>query len=105
MAREVTFRGRLVAQNTDWAGYITYVFENLEPLEPDLRYVMCTQFPNWDQAYISQGSVGFVTVRYVNAGIDTWFDGKQWVPYKNTDVHFLKFIPFNPISGDVELTL
>lgn len=105
MAREVTVRGRLVAQRTDWAGYTAYVFENLEAKTQDEKYLMCTQFPNWDQSYISQGDVGFVTVRYVNAGVDTWFDGTQYVPYKNTDVHFLKFVPFMDIPDDVELTL
>lgn len=105
MAKEVTFKGRLVAQRTDWAGYITYVFENQEPQSSDMKYIMCTQFPNWDQSYIGRGDIGFVTVRYVNAGIDTWFDGTQYIPYKNTDIHFIKFVPLLPEGEDVELTL
>lgn len=105
MAKEVTFRGKLIASNTDWAGYTTYVFENLEPLEPGLKYIMCTQFPNWDQAYISFGDVGFVSVRYVKEGVDTWFDGTNHIPYKNTDIHFLKFIPESRPTEDVILDL
>lgn len=105
MAKEVTFKGKLVASKTDWMGYITYVFENLEPLEQGSKYIMCTQFPNWNQAHIDKGDEGFITVRYVHAGIDTWFDGSQYVPYRNTDVHFLKFIPDTPPSEDVVLTL
>lgn len=105
MAKEVTFRGRLMAQKTDWAGYTTYVFENLESQSSDTKYIMCTQFPNWDQSYIGQGDIGFVTARYVQAGIDTWFDGSGYTPYKNTDVHFLKFVPFQAPPEDVTLTL
>lgn len=105
MAKEVTFRGKLIASNTDWAGYTTYVFENLEPLELGLKYIMCTQFPNWDQAYISFGDVGFVSVRYVKEGVDTWFDGTNHIPYKNTDVHFLKFIPEGKPTEDMILGL
>lgn len=105
MAKEVALRGKLIAKNTDWAGYTTYVFENLEPLEPSLKYIMCTQFPNWDQAYISLGDVGFVSVRYVKEGVDTWFDGTNYIPYKNTGVHFLKFIPEGKPAEDVVLDL
>lgn len=35
MAKELTFKGRLVAKNYDTFGYITYVFLNLEPETPD----------------------------------------------------------------------
>lgn len=105
MAKEVTFRGKLVARKVDWMGYTTYVFENMEPLEPALKYIMCTQFPNWNQGFIEDGDEGFVTVRYVNAGIDTWFDGTQYVPYRNTDVHFIKFLKISSPPEDVTLTL
>ena len=105
MAKEITFHGKLMAKRTDWMDYTTYVFENREPLEPGLKYVMCTQFPNWNQGLISIGDTGFVSVRYVNAGMDTWFDGVRYTPYKNTDVHFLKFIPDNKPSGDIVLDL
>ena len=92
MAKELTFKGRLVAKNQDTFGYITYVFLNLEPETPDQKYVMCVQFPNWSQATINLYDEGFVRVRYVVA------------PYKNTDVHFLKFIPVKD-DPEVELTI
>ncbi len=104
MAKELTFKGRLVAKNQDTFGYITYVFLNLEPETPDQKYVMCVQFPNWSQATINLYDEGFVRVRYVVAGKDTWFDGVSYTPYKNTDVHFLKFIPVKD-DPEVELTI
>lgn len=96
---------RLVAKRDDLCGYVNYVFANLEPADPNLKYVMCTQFPNWSQSPIEVGDVGFVTVRYVTAGEDMWFNGIEYVPYKCTDVHFLKFIPEPKDSEDVTLVL
>ena len=105
MAKEVTFKGRLVAKNTDWMNYTTYVFEDLEFTNEGFKYIMCTQFPNWEQSYIMIGDIGFVSVRYVKSGIDTWFDGTQYTPYKNTDVHFIKFVPETKPTEDVVLNL
>jgi len=101
---ELTFRGKLVAHKTDHMGYTNYVFENFEYKDIDHKYIMCVQFPNWDQAYIDINDEGFVTVRYVRAGIDRWFNGKDYIPYLYTDVHFMKFVPLdNP--KDVVLDL
>ena len=105
MAKEVTFRGKLAAKYNDCMGYITYVFEDLHPKDSDFIYIMCTQFPNWNQSYIEVGDIGFVTVRYVTAGIDKWFNGTSYVPYKNTDIHFLKFIPEPQNAKDVIIDL
>lgn len=105
MPQEYTFNGILRAQHTDWMGYTNYVFEDLNPSGPDFKYVMCTQFPNWGQSYIAMGDRGFVSVRYVQEGVDTWFNGVEHVPYRNTGVHFLKFVPQGEAHKDVELDL
>lgn len=105
MAKEYTFRGLLLAQQTDYAGYTTYVFQNLECEDPDLKYVMCTRFPNWDQIPFSVGQSGFVHVRDVEGGKDSWFDGGTYVPYRYSDVHFLKFVPDGTPPSDVVLDL
>lgn len=105
MAKEVTFRGKLIAKSTDWYGYTNYVFENLEPTDSGSKYVMCTQFPNWNQPFITLGEVGFVAVKYVKEGQDTWFDGHSYIPYKNTDIHFLKFIAETKPAEDVIVDL
>lgn len=94
-----------MAERTDWMGYITYVFEDFEPLKPDARYVMCVRFPGWDEKSLKIRDRGFVTVRYVTSGTDSWFDGKSNVPYKKTDIHFLKFVPEPEQSGEVEVML
>ena len=83
-----TFHAKLVAKQIDCFNYTTFVFQNLESKE----YVMCVMFPNWEQSYISIDEKGFVTVKYVEAGIDKWYDGKDFVPYKYTNIIFLKFV-------------
>lgn len=90
---EHTFRGRLVARADDGLGYINYVFEDLEYVDHDFQYTLCVRFPNWNQGVINVGDEGFVNVRYVKGGEDTWYDGKELIPYKYTNVIFLKFIP------------
>lgn len=105
MAKEITVRCKLVASRADYMGYITHVFENLEADDITNKYVMCVQFPNWEQPHISVGDIGFATVRYVTAGVDTWFNGTTYIPYKSTDIHFIKFVPLPELPEDVTLVL
>lgn len=105
MAKEVVFKGKLLAEESDPMGYTTYVFQNLDSDSFDDRYVMCTRFPNWEQSPISVNAKGFVEVRYVIGGVDTWFNGYQDIRYKYTAVHFLKFIPEKIKPKDVNLEL
>lgn len=89
---EITIHGKLVAKFIDIGNYITYVFENLEFQHPDDKYIMCVQFPNWDQFEINIGDSGYINVRYVKEGISQWYDGSKMNTYKYTNVIFLKFI-------------
>lgn len=73
-------------------GYTTMVFERLEYTDWDDHYLMCVQFPNWQQKVFKKEEIGYVTVRYVREGVDKWFDGQELVPYKCTNIIFLKFI-------------
>ena len=66
-------------------GYIHYVFEDLEYKYFLQKYIMCVRFPNWNQAVFNKGDEGYVTVRYVQEGITTWFDGKEFIPYKKIE--------------------
>ena len=59
--------------------------------DSDYRFIMCVRFPNWNQCAFNYGDEGFVTVRYVFEGTDKWFDGKDFVPYKDTNIIFMKF--------------
>lgn len=90
---EITLHAKLVAKGIDIGGYITYVFENLKPTTYEDTYVMCVQFPNWNQTEIQIGDVGYVNVRYVKEGISQWYDGEKMNVYKYTNIVFLKFIP------------
>lgn len=85
---EATYHVKLVAKQADGMGYTTFVFMNLDNNE----YIMCVMFPNWEQSYINLDDKGFVTTRYVEAGVDKWYDGTTFIPYKYTNIIFLKFI-------------
>ena len=89
---EVTYHAILRARNIELGGYITYVFENLRPADWDLEFIMCVQFPNWDQSNLNIGDSGYVKVKYVKEGISQWYDGENLNVYKNTNVVFLKFV-------------
>ena len=89
---ELTLHVKLFAKAMDIGNYITYVFENLNYKDYDTQYVMCVQFPNWNQGEIAIGDVGYVNVRYVKEGISQWYDGEKMNVYKYTNVVFLKFV-------------
>lgn len=89
---EVTYHVQLLAKEFDIGDYITYVFKNLDCHDWDFEFIMCTQFPNWNQSDIDIDSKGYVSVRYVKEGISQWYDGEKMHAYKNTNVIFLKFI-------------
>lgn len=93
---EVTIHAKLVAKDMDCMGYISYVFENLEYKDEEFKYIMCVRFPNWNCPDIHLEDKGYVIVRYVEAGKDTWYDGNNVVPYKYTNVVFMKFIEDKP---------
>lgn len=93
---QITIHAKLIAKNIDCMGYINYVFEDLEYKDSDYKYIMCVQFPNWEQAIISIDDIGYLNIRYVKAGVDTWYDGNKLVPYKYTNIIFLKFIEEKP---------
>lgn len=89
---EITLRVQLKVKAIDIGGYITYVFENLEQTNIENKYIMCVQFPNWNQSVISIGDIGYVNVRYVKEGVSQWYDGEKMNVYKYTNVVFLKFV-------------
>lgn len=94
--KEVTYHVKFVAEYEDGMGYANYVFECLEYDNLDYKYIMCVRFPNWNQCSMKLGDVGYVSLRYVEEGIDKWYDGKDFVPYKETNIIFLKFIHEKP---------
>jgi hypothetical protein len=89
---EITLHVQLKAKSLELGGYITYVFENLNCHDWEFQYIMCVQFPNWNQSEIKINDIGYVNVRYVKEGISQWYDGEKMNVYKYTNVVFLKFI-------------
>ena len=103
---EITIHAKLVAYVNEGMGYTTYVFENLEfNNDYDFQYIMCVCFPNWEGILPKNGDEGYVSLRYIQAGIDKWFNGKEFIPYNYTNVQFLKFIPIQPKQTKQALTL
>lgn len=90
-----TILAKLLETSNDLFGYITYVFEILEEEEiqfSNSKYLMCIRYPNWDHRPLEKGEVGYLKYNEVRAGLDTWYDGKDFIPYKYNDIQFLKFI-------------
>ena len=88
---ETTIYAKFVAESVDFMGYTSYVFENLESTNWDNKYIMCVRFPNWNQAFFSIGDIGYLNVRYVEQGVDKWFDRKNLIPYNYDNIIFLVF--------------
>lgn len=90
-----TILGKLVAKEIESGGYITYVFEIEEREEIkslQTKYIMCTQFPNWEHRELQLGEVGYLSYQEIIAGVTQWFDGKDMVKYRYNMIQFLKFI-------------
>ena len=102
---ETTIHVKFVAESIDFMGYTSYVFENLESTNWDNKYIMCVRFPNWDQASFNIGDIGYLNIRYVEQGVDKWFDGKNFNFYRYTNVIFIKFILEKPPINEVEVIL
>lgn len=91
----ITILCQLVAQECDFGGYITYVFETLEYNPPfGHKYIMVTRFPNWQARDLDIGEVGYLTYNEVIAGKDTWYDSvsQKFIPYNYSNLIFIKFV-------------
>ena len=91
----MTIYGTCVAIQEDTRGYINYVFK-LSNIEEEhlvgFKNLTCVRYPNWECKPIQLGDYGYIVYENRKAGIDTWYDGKQLVPYKYDAVQFINFI-------------
>ena len=89
---EITLHVQLKAKYIDIGGYITYVFENLDFKNYEDQYVMCVQFPNWNQSEIKINDIGYVNVRYVkDLNIQRLSQDLLCVPHSNPEYGTLIF--------------
>lgn len=91
----ITYYVQLKAQIKENLGYIRYVFENLNFQDYDYQYITTIRFPNWEHGPIKDGEIGYVVVKYVQGGIDKWYDGEKFILYNNDNIIFYKFIREN----------
>ncbi len=103
--QDLTIKSKLVAYNQDGLGYITYVFENINYKDEFDRYIMCVRFPNWEHKSVELNKVGFLNIRYVEEGVDKWFDGINFNTYKYTNIIFMKFIEMKEIPDTKNILL
>lgn len=96
----ITRKVKLLVQQQESMGYITYVFENLDYKNEDDKYLMCTRFPNWEHRDLSEEEIGYVRIIFVEAGIDKWYDGTTFNNYNYTNYIFSKFVKDNNIKLD-----
>lgn len=87
----VTYHVEVIGSYNQGYGYIWHVFKNLEPLDPDIQYIACVEFPNWIKDTFNPGNKGYLTVKYVEQGVDKWFDRKDLIPYNCDNIIFLVF--------------
>ena len=87
----ITYHVEVIGSYNQGFGYIWHVFKNLEPIDPDTMYIACTEFPNWTKDSFITGDKGYLTVKYVEQGVDKWFDRKDLIPYNCDNVIFLVF--------------
>lgn len=88
----ITLHAKLRVACPEELGYKTLIFEDLEYSDSDFKYITCVLFPNWNQSPIKVGDVGYLQIKFISAGLDKWFDGKDFIPYKYTNIQFLKFV-------------
>lgn len=100
---ELTIHAKLSVCCPEVLGYTTMVFEDLEYKDSDFKYLTCVKFPNWNQGPIHVGDEGFLQIKYLTAGKDKWFDGESFVPYKYSNIQFLKFIKIKETENDLVL--
>lgn len=88
----MTIKCQLIAQECDIGGYIIYVFKNLDKAPFGHNYIMVTRWPNWEHRSLELGEIGYLNYREVVAGVDTWYDGTNFIPYNYTNIIFIKFV-------------
>lgn len=89
----MTIRCKLICQEDDIGGYVIYVFKVLEePKEFGRKYVMVTRWPNWNHRSLETNEIGYLSYKEVHAGVDTWYDGSNFIPYNYTNNVFIRFV-------------
>ena len=87
----VTYHVEVIGSYNQGFGYVWHIFKNLEPINPDTMSIACIEFPNWTKDSFITGDKGYLTVKYVEQGVDKWFDRKNLIPYNYDNVIFLVF--------------
>lgn len=99
-----TVLAKLRAKAHDSLGYIQYVFENIEEQSIYSKYIWCVRFPNWQCKDLVIDREGFLTFELHYAGIDKYFDGREFKYYNYTCNQFINFID-KPTKEEINETI
>lgn len=102
----ITIKAKLVELAFELGGYITYIFENLNPENWTDKYIMCVQYPNWDHVVVPLNVEGYLTFTLIEAGTKYLdFKTNESKMYTYTHNRFDKFIPIQEKSTDDKLIM
>ena len=74
-------------------GYTQIIARIIELDNPLEKYLWCCRVPNWDSPDEPQvDCIGYLEYETVEAGVTTWYNGTDQIPYKYNQVYFRKFI-------------
>ena len=88
----VTAHVTVLAKEEDFGGYWILVFKDLDNKQFGKQYIMCVVCPNWQTRIPDIGERGYLNYETVVAGEDKYWDGNQFIPYRYTNIYFIKFI-------------
>ena len=100
----MTFLGKLTAIQYDTLNYIYYVFRVINDDEQKIhnaKFITCVRFPNWNHKDLQIGDYGYIVMNKIKAGVDTWYDGENLVPYKYDHDQFMKLIPIGETKTEL----
>lgn len=83
--------------------YTRYVFENLHlEFKDDYKFVTVTRCPNWNGKEPEVQQEGYLELKSVEAGKDTYFDVNEQKHklYNYTAIYFLSFVPITHVLSN-----
>jgi hypothetical protein len=91
----VTLYGQVLAKESDFMGYQSLVFKNLDTNAPfGHNYCLLTVFPNWESRIPDIGEIGYVNYDEVVGGVDKYYDrsSNSIIKYNYSNFIFKKFV-------------
>jgi len=92
LIKMITIKAELIQKDEDTGGYWIYVFKNLDGQYWYNKYLVCVRRPNWEHRPVHEGEIGYLSFEEIKAGKNTWYNGKEMVPYEYDSIQFIRFV-------------